>query len=155
MVSFWTPERHPKGPWNGTWMAPGIGPDLFSIVSVLISVLVKMGGSDTNCYSFWSPLSPTIEIEHIYIYICMYVCMYVYINPENMTWSPDKEWTNLNPFFAFRFEQGMDLLRLWRAPPFLWIFSDNGSGREQVFLFQNVVIIQGTDTNTWIYTLLP
>ena len=47
---------------------------------------------DTNYYSFWSPLSPTIETEHIYIYI----------NPENMPCSLDREWTNLSPFcFSF------------------------------------------------------
>ena len=70
---------------------------------------------------FWSPLSPTIETEHIYIYI----------NPKNMPWSPDREWTNLSPF-CFCFEQDMDLLRLWRAPPLSEFSLTMGAGKKRV-----------------------
>ena len=46
--------------------------------------------------------------------------------------------TYLSPLFSGD-EYGMDLLRLWRAPHFSVILSNDGSGRERVlFLFQKM-----------------
>ena len=93
---------------------------------------------------FWSPLSPTIETEHIYIYI----------NPENMSWSPDREWTNMSPF-CFCFKQDMDLLRLWRAPPLSKFSQKMGAKEERVCSYSKTDVIKMNRHTLWIYTLLP
>ena len=89
----------------------------------------KKPRSDTNCYLFWSPLSPTIETEHIYISI-LKTCHDFHIGNER-----------IRVHFAFRFEQGMDLLRLWRAPPLTKFSLTMGAGEKTgLFLFQNDVM---------------
>ena len=99
------------------WSAPTLHPlpetapeNVFcfgSDVCVLKSVLVKMGGSDTICYYSWFPLSPKTQKQDIYIYM--------YTKHSNYAFQCCLR-TYLSPLFSGD-EYGMDLLRLWRAPP--------------------------------------
>ena len=130
---FWMPERCPNDAWNGAWITPGIGPDLFYVVSFLLdllfvffkkSVLVKMGNATRLWYHFVGR-SFSIIIEHmqdIFIYIYQFI--------QNM---PSFYGTYLNPFcLCWR---GTNLLRLWGVPLFLRILYDDGKPERTSSIF--------------------